>query len=56
MEDLVQLFFDHLKLERGASAHTIKAYREDLSALLAFLVQAFGVAELRPSDLTTTRL
>ena len=56
MEDLVQLFLDHLKLERGASAHTIKAYREDLSALQSFLVQTFGVTGLRPSDLTTTRL
>lgn len=55
MNELVQAFLDHLRLERGASTHTIKAYREDLSVLGEFLSRTFG-AKCSVGDLTTSRL
>jgi integrase/recombinase XerC len=54
MDEQVQSFLEHLRLERGASAHTIKAYREDLAALDGFLRRASAAPAL--GDLTTTRL
>jgi integrase/recombinase XerC len=56
MEEHLQAFLDHLRLERGASAHTIKAYREDLTALRSFLTQSAGSANSSALDLATTRL
>ena len=56
MDDQVQAFLDHLRLERNVSPHTAKAYHEDLTALRAFLGQAFGSGSPTPRDLTTSRL
>ena len=56
MDDHVQAFLDHLRLERNVSPHTAKAYLEDLAALRAFLGQAFGSTAPTPRDLTTSRL
>jgi len=37
---LIEAFADHLRLERHLSAHTVAAYRHDLSLLATFLVRA----------------
>ncbi|MEN1678020.1 MAG: tyrosine recombinase XerC [Planctomycetota bacterium] len=37
-------FLRHLEVERGASAHTVKAYREDLTALADYLADEAGVS------------
>jgi integrase/recombinase XerC len=56
MDDHVQAFLDHLRLERNSSVHTLKAYSEDLAALDSFLrtINAASPPSLR--DFTTTRL
>ncbi len=51
---LVQSFFsDHLRRVRGASEHTIRAYRDALRMLFVFLADRLGrsVADLRLDDL-----
>ncbi len=55
MDDQVQPFLDHLRLERNASPHTIKAYEEDVRSLRQFL-EAQSSAAPTARDLTTTRL
>jgi integrase/recombinase XerD len=40
MEDAIAWFLDHLRVERGASEHTIAAYRNDLLQAAAFFEQA----------------
>ena len=50
---LVQSFFsDHLRRVRGASEHTIRAYRDALRMLFVFLAErrGIGVASLRLED------
>ncbi|MCB0913231.1 MAG: site-specific integrase, partial [Propionibacteriaceae bacterium] len=37
VEKLVRGFLDHLTVERGASVHTVAAYRRDLARYAAFL-------------------
>lgn len=37
MRDQLQSFLEHLRYNRNASAHTVAAYRSDLSQLLSFL-------------------
>lgn len=56
MEQAIQAFLEHLRLERGASSHTVKAYREDLSALGAFLATTSPTGKATTSSLTTPRL
>jgi integrase/recombinase XerD len=41
---LVQTYLDHLVVERGASRHTVQAYRRDLRRYLAFLA-SHGITE-----------
>ncbi|TWT88784.1 Tyrosine recombinase XerD [Pseudobythopirellula maris] len=48
-------FLRHLQSERGASAHTIKAYREDLAALADYLADESG-ASPAPKAITTLDL
>jgi integrase/recombinase XerC len=56
MDEHVQAFLDYLRLERNASAHTVKAYAEDLVALETFLVNNQASTKPNINDLTTIRL
>src|SRR5262245_40182691 len=56
MDDRVQAFLDHLRLERNASVHTLKAYSEDLVALLSFLGSSRESKRAELHDIATTRL
>jgi integrase/recombinase XerC len=50
--DLIQLFADHLALERHLAASTVHAYRRDLSQLAGFLSRGRrGLANARLQDL-----
>lgn len=52
--ELVEEFTDHLRLERGRSEHTIRAYRADVGALLTFLTRQ-GIGRLSDADLVDLR-
>ena len=54
MKDLVRAFLAHLRLNRNASAHTVRAYESDLDQFLAFLAGHCQRPrpELQPSDIT----
>ena len=45
-------FLRHLESERGASAHTIKGYREDLESLAEYLSDDAGKSP-EPASITT---
>jgi integrase/recombinase XerC len=55
MRSAVEQFLQYLRIERNAAEHTIKSYREDLTALLEFLEDERGQLpaprQLTPSDL-----
>lgn len=46
LNEAIEWFLDHLKVERGASEHTVSAYHNDLSRALEFLV-AHGLTDWR---------
>jgi integrase/recombinase XerC len=48
-------FLQYLRVERGASPHTIKSYREDLTALAEYLADEDGKAPA-PGSITTVEL
>jgi integrase/recombinase XerC len=48
-------FLQYLRVERGASPHTIKSYREDLSALAEYLADEDGKPPA-PGSITTVEL
>src|SRR5579884_2002688 len=53
LEESVEWFLDHLKVERGASPHTILAYQGDLSRAAEFFT-ARGIRDwkaISPEDL-----
>ncbi len=50
MEALIDEFLGHMALERGASPHTLAAYRRDLAGYSAFMKDARGVTD--PDDVT----
>ncbi len=54
MKLLLREFLEHLRLNRNASAHTVRAYESDLSQYLIFLGKQHDrwVSELTPNDLT----
>lgn len=47
----IERFLQYLRVERNASAYTVKSYREDLLALAAYLEQAMG-RPVMPSEIT----
>lgn len=49
-------FLQYLSVERNASDLTIKSYREDLTALIAYLTEARGGRCPRPSEITVMEL
>jgi integrase/recombinase XerC len=55
MQKELSQFLQYLRVERGASPHTIKSYREDLTALAEYLADADGKSPA-PGSITTTEL
>ncbi|WP_407657426.1 tyrosine recombinase XerC [Luteimicrobium xylanilyticum] len=53
-DDAIEAFVRHLDLERGASAHTARAYAGDVAGLAAFAV-GHGAREPQDVDLTLLR-
>jgi integrase/recombinase XerC len=49
-------FLRHLSLEKNASAHTVKSYREDLTQAVGFFRTHLGVDSPRPGQLSTRLL
>jgi integrase/recombinase XerC len=56
MEEALAEFLRHLALEKNASAHTVKAYREDLNQALAFFRTRQSGRAAGPEQLTTRLL
>ena len=56
MDSLVPRFLEHLRIERGVSLHTLKAYREDLAALRVYFKERVALDQPSAPDLTTQRL
>ncbi len=52
----IQGYLEHLRLERGASAHTLRAYRRDLQELVTFLAELSNSDRFSVAELTTARL
>ena len=55
MDQALADFLRHLGLERNASAHTVKSYREDLTQAVAFFRERAG-AGVRPDQISTRLL
>jgi integrase/recombinase XerC len=55
MRPQIGQFLQYLRVERGASPHTLKGYREDLHALVDFLADADGNCPA-PGSITTGEL
>src|SRR6059058_826874 len=56
MQEALAEFLCHLGLEKNASAHTVKSYREDLTQALDFFRTKLGTQTPRPQQLTTRLL
>lgn len=56
MEEALAEFLRHLGLEKNASAHTVKSYREDLTQALGYFRERFAGRSLEPSLLNTRLL
>jgi integrase/recombinase XerC len=54
MDEALAEFLRHLALERNASEHTVKSYREDLTQALGFLAEKLG--KIGPERLTTRHM
>jgi integrase/recombinase XerC len=54
VKELLKEFLSHLRLNRNASAHTVRAYESDLSQYLIFLGKLHDrwVSDLTPEDVT----
>jgi integrase/recombinase XerC len=55
MDQALADFLRHLGLERNASAHTVKSYREDLTQAIAFFRERAGTG-VRPDQVSTRLL
>lgn len=53
MRDLLADYLRHLALERHASAHTVKSYREDLTQAVEFFQQQLPGQSVAPARLST---
>src|SRR5262245_5482577 len=53
MDEALAEFLRHLGLEKNASEHTVKSYREDLTQALEFFRSRLGGKAARPDQLTT---
>src|SRR4051794_35617744 len=53
MREFLTEFLQHLRLNRNASVHTVRAYDSDVSQFLAFVAAGRGVKQsrLEPADL-----
>ncbi len=56
MEEALADFLRHLALEKNASAHTVKSYREDLSQALVFFRERLGNDRPQPGQMSTRLL
>src|SRR5205807_8676056 len=56
MDDALAEFLRYLALEKNASAHTVKSYREDLTQALEFFRGRLAGRPLEPGQLTTRLL
>jgi integrase/recombinase XerC len=56
MQEALAEFLRHLGLEKNASAHTVKSYREDLNQALDFFRGKLGTQALRADQLSTRLL
>ena len=56
MNDALAEFLRHLALEKNASPHTVKSYREDLTQALEFFRGRLAGRPLEPGQLTTRLL
>jgi integrase/recombinase XerC len=56
MQEALAEFLRYLGLEKNASAHTVKSYREDLTQALEFFRNRLGNDSPRPAQLTTRLL
>ena len=56
MQNAIARFLQYLRVERNASAYTIKSYREDLTALVEYMTEAFGGQCPEPAGLGSLEL
>ena len=56
MEEYLAEYLHHLALEKHASEHTVKSYREDLTQALGFFHERLGNGSLQPAQITTRQL
>jgi integrase/recombinase XerC len=56
VQEALAEYLRHLSLEKNASAHTVKSYREDLTQAIDFFCTRLGNQALRPEQLTTRLL
>jgi integrase/recombinase XerC len=56
MEEALAEFLRYLALEKNASAHTVKSYREDLTQAVEYLREHGSARPTKPSQVTTRHL
>lgn len=56
LQSAIERFLQYLRVERNASEHTVKSYREDLTALAVYLSEAAGGEPPPPGAITVADL